>query len=621
MASTQQDHDELVAADDAVIGHAFRWSVVVIAVLVIVVGAGVWAFRRPDAVAPPQVLDVVPPETVDHDATAPKVTFTDITEASGIDFVHENGATGDKLLPETMGSGAAFFDYDNDGDQDLLLVNGTHWPEREATEPLPTMKLYRNDGTGKFDDVTAAVGLDVSFYGTGVAVGDYDNDGSVDLFVSAVGHNHLFHNESGRFVDVTAAADVAGEANEWSTSAGFVDYDNDGDLDLVVCNYVRWSRAIDFEVDYRLVGLGRAYGPPMNFEGTFLYLYRNDGGGKFSDVTEASGLHVQNPATGQPMGKALGLAPFDFDRDGWIDLFIANDTVANFLFRNRGDGTFEEVGAAYGLAYDSNGSATGAMGVDVGHYRNDDEVGVAIGNFANEMTSLFVSQGEPTLFTDEAIVEGVGAPTRLMLSFGLFLFDYDLDGRLDLFQTNGHLEEEINLVQPSQHYQQPAQLMWNRGSDAGGHFLAVGSETTGDLGVPMVGRGTAYADIDGDGDLDLVVTQPGRRAMLLRNDQSLQNNVLRVKLVGSSCNRDAIGARLTLTAGGVVQRRVVMPTRSYLSQVELPVTFGLGRAPRIESLEIHWPGGGHSVFEPLEPNAVLRIDQEAGVSILARLRG
>ncbi len=461
----------------------------------------------------------------------------------------------------------------------------------------------------------------MSFYGTGVAVGDYDNDGFVDLFVTAVGRNHLFHNDDGRFVDVTAAADVGGEKSEWSTSTGFVDYDNDGDLDLVVCNYVRWSRVIDFEVDYRLVGLGRSYGPPMNFEGTFLYLYRNDGGGRFTDVSAASGLQVKNPATSQPMAKALGLAPFDFDHDGWIDLFVANDTVANFLFRNLGDGTFEEVAALYGLAYDNNGSATGAMGVDVGHYRNDADVGIAVGNFANEMTSLFVSQGEPTLYTDEAIIEGVGAPTRLMLSFGLFLFDYDLDGRLDLFQTNGHLEEEINLVQPSQHYEQPAQLMWNRGPDATAHFSSVAPDTTGDLGVPMVGRGAAYADVDGDGDLDIVVTQSGRRPMLLRNDRSPGHGVLRVRLVGKSCNRDAIGARLTLTLGGVVQRRVVMPTRSYLSQVELPVTFGLGGAEAIESLEITWPGGGHADYKSLAPTAILRIDQDAGLSTISRLRG
>jgi hypothetical protein len=588
----QDDDDDLVAADDTIIGRAFRWSTAVFAVCAVCVVAMVWALQRPAPPPPPKETIYVPPQTIEFSTDAPSVTFTNITPSAGIDFVHENGATGDKLLPETMGGGAAFLDYDADGDQDILLVNSCPWPGDERTDaPPPTMGLYQNDGRGRFKNVTSRAGLDATFYGMGAAVGDFDNDGRVDVFLSAVGANHLFRNTGGAFEDVTVQAGVAGDPAAWSTSCGFLDYDNDADLDLFVCNYVRWSRALDFEVDYRLVGVGRAYGPPMNFEGTHPYLYRNNGDGTFTDVTADAGMQVNNPATGRPMAKALAVAPVDVDRDGWIDLLVANDTVQNFFFRNRGDGTFEEVGARYGLAFDRDGGATGAMGVDAASYRNDAALGFFIGNFSNEMTSLYVSQGGADLFADEAISEGIGGPTRLMLSFGVFLFDYDLDGRLDLFQTNGHLEEEINVVQPSQHYEQPSQLFWNCGMTLRGCFVAVDTGRSGDLGAPVVGRGGTYADIDADGDLDVLITQIGRTPMLLRNDQALGHHWLRVKLVGRTANRDAIGAWIELTAGGVTQHRQVMPTRSYLSQVALPVTFGLGETDQVNTLRITWPGG------------------------------
>ncbi|MHC4305517.1 MAG: CRTAC1 family protein [Planctomycetota bacterium] len=589
----QGGEQELVPADDTVIGRAFRWSLLVMAVIAAAAALTVWLVTRPDTAPPPAPAPPVQAITRRSEVQPPTVVFTDITAEAGIDFVHTNGAAGDKLLPETMGGGCAFFDADADGDQDLLLVNSSHWPDSAAADgPAPTMALYRNDGAGSFEDVTAASGLNVGFYGMGAAVGDYDNDGDVDLFVSAVGPNHLFRNDDGRFVDVTGSAGVAGAADEWSTGSGFLDFDGDGDLDLFVGNYVRWSKQIDFAVDYRLTGLGRAYGPPMNFEGAYPYLYRNEGNGTFTDVSAASGLHVTNPATGVPVAKALGVTFVDVGGDGRIDVFVANDTVRNFLFRNAGDGSFDDVANLSGAAYDSRGAATGAMGIDGAYYRNDEILGFGIGNFANEMTSLYVSQGRAWQFADESIGEGLGAPSRLHLSFGLFFFDYDLDGRLDLLQANGHLEDEINAIQPSQHYRQPAQLFWNAGTEGRFCFVEADRGSVGDLSRPIVGRGAAYADIDDDGDLDVLLTQVGGRPMLLRNDQELGHHWLRVKLRGKTSNRDAIGAWVELTrSNGVIQRRQVMPTRSYLSQVELPVTFGLGAEGHVETIRVTWPDG------------------------------
>ena len=528
-------------------------------------------------------------------AAAPALPFTDITASAGIDFVHENGAYGERLLPETMGGGVAFFDYDNDGDADLLLVNSTTWPGQPPV--AATSRLYRNRGNGRFDDVTADAGLALQLYGMGVAAGDYDGDGFVDLFVTAVGENRLLRNVAGeRFVDETAAAGVAGSADAFSTGAAFLDYDRDGDLDLFVCNYVAWSPSIDRAVDFRLTGIGRAYGPPTDFPGTSSQLYRNNGG-KFQDVSADAGIEVANAATGEPAGKALAVLPLDFDGDGWLDLAVANDTVRNFLFHNQSDGTFRETGVATGFAFDPTGSATGAMGMDAARYANDAKLGIAIGNFANEMSSFYVVRPNETVFTDDAIVAGIGAPSRRTLTFGLAFLDADLDGRLDLLAANGHVEPEIGRVQASQRYAQPAQLFWNCGVECGGGF-ALAAET-GDLAAPRVGRGAAYADIDGDGDLDLALTQPGRRAVLLRNDQALGNNWLRVALRMRTANRHAIGATVAVMVGEERQLRTVMPSRSYLAQVELPLTFGLGNASRVERLEVQWPDGSMETWMDL----------------------
>ncbi|MBI1839540.1 MAG: CRTAC1 family protein [Verrucomicrobia bacterium] len=604
--------DELAHADDAVIGRAFRVSAVVAALIVVGAGGALWVKSRSAPKGKPRITVITAPVVAEkRGEEAPTIRFTDITAASGIRFVHNNGAQGEKLLPETMGSGVAFLDYDGDGDQDLLFVNSTWWPGKAPSKEPPTSPaLYQNDGKGNFKDVTAEAGLNRSFFGTGVAVGDFDNDGHVDIFFTAVGGNHLYHNDgNGHFTETTAAAGVGGAQDGWSTCAAFADIDNDGDLDLFVGNYVRWSRDIDFQVGYKIDGVTRAYGPPMNFSGAFPYLYRNDGGGKFTDISESSGMQVKNAATGVPVAKTLGVAPIDLNHDGLIDWVVANDTTPNLVFTNAGGGKFVEIGQLSGIAFDSYGNTRGAMGVDAAFYRNDRTLGVVIGNFANEMIALYASQQDRCLFTDAAISEGIGPASRLLLKFGVFFFDYDLDGRLDVLSANGHLEAEINKIQKSQRYRQPAQLFWNTGSDSGACFVNVGADKAGpDLFKPIVGRGSAYADIDGDGDEDVVITQVGAAPILLRNDQETGNNWFRLVLQGTKSNRDAIGAWVRVRMGDRVLLRQVMPTRSYLSQSELPVTIGLGKQTRADAVEIEWPGGRvQSIpMPPLKASTVVR---------------
>ena len=588
----QHKNTDITQAGEAIIRHWFRRSLLAILALGLFAAGIIWypGHERTPEVKIEEAV-VTGPVNAEENTLAPSpptVVFRDITTAAGIDFIHTNGAYGDRLIPESIGSGAAFLDYDNDDDQDLLLVNSSWFPGHEQPT-TPTLALYRNDGSGHFSDVTRESGLAINCFGMGVAAGDFDNDGWVDLYITALGENILLKNEQGHFNDVTASSDTAGQSSDWSTAAAFIDVDSDGDLDLFVGNYIQWTREIDLEIDFRLTGLGRAIGAPNHFFGTSNRLYRNEGQGSFSDISQSAGIIITDPVTHAQTGKALAVAPVDYDRDGHMDLFVANDTTRNFLYHNLGNGRFEEIGALEGIAFDRNGQATGAMGIDAAYFRNDADLGIGVGNFANEMSSLYVTAGGQPPFVDEAVMEGLGPASRLALTFGLFFFDYDLDGHLDLLQANGHLEQEINVVQSSQTYAQPAQLFWNCGTACRSRFVPVTG--TGDLSTPMVGRGATYADIDNDGDLDVLISQNGRRAVLFRNEQSLGHHWLRVRLTGSHANRNASGAVVELSANGVTQRRMVMPTRSYLSQTELPITFGLGTASTVDELTITWPDG------------------------------
>jgi hypothetical protein len=560
------------------------------------------------------VVTIEPP-AAPRTVAVPPVRFSDITNKAGIHFRHTNGAFGKKLLPETMGSGVALLDYDRDGRQDILFVNSCHWPGHEQAT-RPTLALYRNKGDGTFEDVTEATGLAVTMYGMGVTVGDYDNDGWPDIFVTGVGGSRLFHNVNGsngrRFEDVTHAAGVGGRDHwpavsasdflelrtpvSFPSSAAFLDYDGDGRLDLFVCNYVSWSPVADLSQGFQLTGGDRAFGPPTAFEGAQCILYRNLGNGRFEDVSAKAGIQifdregVGENARPRSIGKSLGVYVCDMDDDGWPDIVVANDTVRNFFFHNKGDGTFEEIGLVSGIAY-AEGKARGAMGVDGGEYRPG-RFGLLVANFADEPdTFLRLDNRKGLLFSDAAMAEGIAGPSRTLLKFGAFFFDYDLDGRLDLLTCNGHLEPEINKVKVGQTYEQPVQLFWNCGGRAS--FVPVTEKEAGpDLFRPMVGRGCAFADIDGDGYLDVVLTANGGPARLLRNEGGTGNSWIRLVLEGDGAhsNRSAIGAQVTVRTRDIVQRQQVTSARGYLSQSELPLTFGLGKATHVDRVIVKWPG-------------------------------
>ncbi|MEZ6040609.1 MAG: CRTAC1 family protein [Planctomycetaceae bacterium] len=596
--------------DDRIVGRALTGSILSVVVL-LAIGGIIWWLNRPEPEVVVESIDqsALPERRVLPELEVPEIPFADITQKAGIDFVHENGADGEKLLPETMGGGTAFFDFDSDGDADLLCVNSTVWDwARQKPQEPPTSALYENDGTGRFTNITAGSGFDVPLFGNGVACGDFDNDGLVDVYLTAVGPNRLMKNiGNGRFTDVTSRMNAAA-GNTWSTAAGWFDMENDGDLDLFVCNYVQWSRETDLSMAFTLDGNLRAYGRPTDFTGVYPVLLRNDGD-RFTDVSREAGIQTQSPDNGTPLAKSLGLTFFDANGDQRLDILVANDTVQNLLYLSQPDGTFSESGASAGIAFDNAGGARGAMGVDSGCFRNSSAIGVAIGNFANEMTALYVCQnpGEPfPVFRDEAVSNGIGPVTRVELTFGILFVDVDLDGRQDIFASNGHLEEDISKVQSSQQYEQPPQLLWNCGPDYENEFIVVNPEKTGtEFSARMVGRSATMADIDGDGDPDLFVTSSGGRPRLLRNDQKSGNHWLRFRLQGKTCNRDAIGAtvRVTLPDDSVICR-TVMPTRSYLAQVELPLLFGLGKHESITGAEVIWPGG-ERLNVPVD-----RVDQE-----------
>jgi hypothetical protein len=515
----------------------------------------------------------------------PSFRFTDVTRSAGIQFRHNNGAFGGKLLPETLGSGCAFLDYDADGWQDILLVNGMDWSgHRHQTS---TLKLYRNNRNGTFTDVTHTAGLDVvEMYGMGVAVGDYNNDGFPDILITCVGQNRLFRNTGkGTFVDVTRGSGLDGR-HAMSTSALWFDYDRDGLLDLFVCNYVKWSA--EHDVFCSLDGKHKSYCTPEAYRGETCWLFHNRGNGTFEDVTAKSRIFDSS-------SKSLGAAMFDYDRDGWPDLLVANDTQPNKLYRNLHDGTFRDVAVEAGLAFSTEGKARAGMGVDTGDFDNSGTPGVAITNFDNEMIGLYRGIANHA-YQDVASQTGIGAASKNTLGFGCAFFDADLDGNLDLAVANGHIDDTVRNIRGNVGYAQPPQLFLN---DGHGRFNDIAATLGADFASPKVGRGLAYGDFDRDGDLDLLLTTNNGPAYLYRNDLAGGNRSIRFRLVGTKSNRDAIGAVVRIEAGGVTQSRRVKSGSSYLSQSELPVTFGLGKRDRIDRAEIEWPSGRSEEFKNL----------------------
>jgi hypothetical protein len=495
-----------------------------------------------------------------------------------------------------MGAGVVVLDADNDGRQDLFFVNGKAWAGRPAARTLPA--LYRNLGGGRFADVTRASGLAVEIYGMGGAAADYDNDGFVDLYVTGVGGNRLFRNTGkGTFTDVTVRSGVGRAA--FSASAAWVDYDRDGRLDLFVTNYVQWQQ--DKDLRCALDGKNKSYCTPEIYKGDSPWLFRNAGNGTFEDVTRKAGLH-------DPTSKALGVSLIDYDADGWIDLFVANDTQPNRLYRNTGRGTFVDEAVAAGVAFNEAGAPRAGMGTDTADFEGSGRPGLLIGNFSNEMLSLYRNEGEG-LFVDEAPSTSLGRDSLLTLTFGCFFFDADNDGALDIFAANGHVADDIAKVQAKITYAQPAHLFRQVGK---ARFEDVARRIPA-LAQPVVARGAAHLDIDNDGDQDIVVTVNNGPARVLRND-SKGGRALRLSLIGVKANRSGIGAQVRVTVGGVTRLAMVKTGSSYLSQSELPLTFGLGQASTVEQVEIRWPGGQVEKLGPQAAGQTLQVTEGKGVT-------
>jgi hypothetical protein len=529
-------------------------------------------------------------------AGAGGIHFTDVTGKAGIHFTHNSGRAGKKYLPETLGPGCAFFDADGDGWPDILIVNGRDWtPGKRRSLPV----LYLNNHDGTFRDATAGSGLDVEMYALGVAVGDYDNDGRDDVYVTALGGDHLFHNEGGgHFRDVTREAGIHNQS--FGTSAAWLDYDRDGKLDLFVANYVQWSP--DKDLWCSLDGVAKSYCTPESYKGTSSKLYHNLGNGKFEDVSHRAGID-------DPTSKSLGVAVLDYDNDGWPDLFVANDTQPNKLYRNKHDGTFAEEGLEAGVAFGEDGVARGAMGVDAADYDRSGRAHLLVGNFANQMLGLYHNEGNG-IFVDRAPSSAVGRASLLTLTFGVFFFDYDLDGKLDILAANGHIEEEIGRVQPKVQYREPPLLFRNLG---GGRFEPVGGAMGADFNRPIVARGAAYADFDHDGDLDVLITTNHGPAYLFRNDGGNRNHWLRVRTVGTRSNRDGIGAVVRVVSAGGPQWSMVRSGSSYCSQSELIQTFGLGPDAEATDLEVDWPGGAKQKLGRVAANQTVTVVEGKGI--------
>ena len=529
-------------------------------------------------------------------STEENVSFTDVTAQAGIHFHHNSGRTGKKYLPETLGSGCAFFDADGDGWPDILLINGKNWTPT-ARKSLPA--LYRNNHDGTFTDITSGSGLDVEMYGMGVAIADYDNDGRDDVYITALDGDRLFHNEGhGKFRDVTKSAGIQ-NAN-FGTSAAWFDFDRDGKLDLFVANYVEWSPKLDLWCS--MDGATKSYCTPESYKGTRSRLYHNLGGGRFEDVAGKAGL-------GDPTSKSLGVAVLDYNSDGWPDLFVANDTQPNKLYRNNRNGTFTEEGIAAGVAYGEDGVARGAMGVDSADYDRSGRSHLLVGNFSNQMLGLYHNEGNG-LFVDEAPSSDVGRSSLLALTFAVFFFDYDLDGYPDIFTANGHIDDQINRVQPKVTYRQPPLLFRNLGN---GRFKNVTSQMGAAFNRPIVARGAAYADFDRDGDLDLLISTNNGPAYLYRNDGGNRNHWLNIRLTGVRSNRNGIGAEVRVRSAGGTQTGTVHSGSSYCSQSDLALTFGLANNTSA-SVEIQWPSGARQSIGQVAADQFLVIDESRGIT-------
>ena len=544
------------------------------------------------------------------------VRFTDVTEQAGIRFRHFNGARGKKYMPETAGSGLAFLDYDNDGWQDLLVLNGTSWPG--DPNPHATPHLYRNARNGAFTDVTLQSGLDRELYGMGVAVGDYDNDGFVDLYLTALGPNRLLRNTLGSardgkgpiFQDVTASAGVVGEPVpgqkegllwKWSTSAAWLDYDRDGRLDLFVCNYVKWSPATDLFCGKP--GGAKGYCPPDRYTGVPCTLYHNEGNGKFRDVSTAMGIR-----TAQTGGKSFGVAVADFNGDNWPDIAVANDTWPNFLFLNDRGKRFQERGAESGIAWSPGAKTKAGMGIEAADWNNSGRFGLLIGNFSGESLTLFENDGH-AFFTDRAATAGMGSSSLLFLTFGLFFADFDLDGWPDALAANGHIDDLLTAGKSMVSYRERPLLFL---SERNGRFREVGAESG--LTRELVGRGAAWADWDHDGDPDIAILSSGEGVLLYRNEGITSRHWLRVRARGHKSNRDGIGALVRVTRGGVIQSQYVKSGGSYLSESQRPLLFGLGAAAQADQVEVRWPSGTVTKTGPLAADRPYLVDEAAGVS-------
>jgi hypothetical protein len=517
-------------------------------------------------------------------AANPGFRLTDVTSAAGIQFRHNSGAYGGKLLPETLGSGCAFLDYDADGWQDILLINGMDWPQHKRQRT--TLRLYRNNRDGTFTDVTRRAGLDVEMYGMGIAVGDYNNDGFPDILVTCVGQNRLFRNSGkGTFTEVTAKSGLDNRLG-FSTSALWFDYDRDGVLDLFVCNYVKGSA--EHDVFCSLDGKHKSYCTPEAYRGETCWLFHNRGDGTFEDVTAKSGIFDTS-------SKSLGVAMLDYDRDGWPDLLVANDTQPNKLYRNQRNGTFKDVAVEAGIAFSAEGKARAGMGVDAADFDHSGFPGVAITNFDNEMIGLYRPAAHGT-YNDVAVQAGVGLASQNTLGFGCAFLDANLDGALDLIVANGHIDDTVRNIRGNVGYAQPPQIFLNNGQ---GKFQDVAAATGEAFIQPKVGRGLCYADFDRDGDLDILMTTNNGPAYLYRNDQQTGNHSIRFRLTGTKSNRDAIGAMIRIEHEGSTQGRLVKGGSSYLSQSELPVTFGLGKRDKIDRVTIEWPSGKSEEYKNL----------------------